>query len=284
MARRPYVYLAGNLSTWAKGFVPTPAALRNLDQYSSEMVNGDDGGTWAPTSPIVIGPHGTPTVTLGNASCALSGDIETVKGNQLDLVLDAKAGLVLQGGNPPAFQSSRTRSATVGFTSFNETLVSPLEVLAYYTLDPRTLGVKMVVASPTALIAVSASLPVRAQHRNATIDSVDFRVLLSGEQLTLPATMPRFRIIRVRAGAVTTLHTVAGAYLADGWLPDPAATLSTYINNGLTRTISYVPNQNNTALDPTTDFYVLQARLVSAGAILLSATVNMSAIADLRQE
>src|SRR4051812_16622967 len=99
MGRRPYVHLAGDLSGWPKGFVPTPSHLRALDQYSSELVNGDEGGTWAPSAPIVLGAYASPSLTLDTAS-VFSGDVKTVSGNSRGDELDTP-GLVLQNGQPP---------------------------------------------------------------------------------------------------------------------------------------------------------------------------------------
>lgn len=291
MARRSYVHLAGNLSGWPLGFVPTPAHGRNLDQYASELVNAEEGGSWAPSSPLVIGPHGTPTITLSTVGSVLSGDIETVKGNGRGAELDVLPGLVVQGSAVPSFQTPLTRSVSVGFSTFVEmsTSASTATDHPFYELDTETLGAKSIVDSGLGYgnivdYVLSVPLPIRAQHRGATISSVDFRMIAGSRIYALPATMPRYRIIKVTGDTTVTLHTVAGAYDANGWYVDPAATVATYSNNGLPRTLSFVPNQNNTAIDPANSYFVVQARLATLGSIMLSATVHLSAIADIRQE
>ena len=114
--RRPYIHLAGDLSGYPKGFVPSHAWGRRLDQFSSELVNGDEGGEYAPTSPLVIGPHGTPTIDLTSVGSVLSGDVETVKGNRLDDSIDSTPGLVLLAGAVPALAATASRIVTVPFT------------------------------------------------------------------------------------------------------------------------------------------------------------------------
>lgn len=293
MARRPFVHLAGNLSGWPLGFVPTPAFLRNLDQYSSELVNGDDGGEWSPSDPIVIGPHGTPTVTLDTAGSVLLGDVETVKGNRLDAVLDARPGLVLQGGAVPELAAPLTRTVVIPFTSWIEGRLTtyPLVIgFNLYALDPVTLGAQadpvMDVYTVADTVILSIPFQTRAQHRNATIDSVDVRVLIAGQFRTVPAQAMKVRVVRVRGNTQVALHSSAGGYDANGWYVDTAATVAAFTGNGEPRLLSYIPNQNNTAINPTTDYFMLQVRGASvfANCTWLSATVTISAIADFRQE
>lgn len=280
MARRPYVHLAGDLSGWPKGFVPTPAALRSLDQYSSELVNGDEGGTWAPTSPIVIGPRGTPTITLSTVGSVLSGNIETVEGNGLDTSLDAKPGLVIQGGGAPPFQTTRTRTVTVGFTCFQEVQLwnSGDGSTSHFAVDPVTLGVKNTAQLfwPNAPY-VSVVLPLRAQHRGATISSVVFHTQLNTRVTALPAQMPRFRVLRVTGN-------VGASLLAAGWYTDTAATVAAYNDGGKVRSITLTPDQNHTSLDPATHQFLVQVQPTTIGLSVLSATFHLTSIADMRQE
>ena len=38
--------------------VPTPSLIHNWDQTSSESIDGDNGGTWTPAKPIIVGGSG----------------------------------------------------------------------------------------------------------------------------------------------------------------------------------------------------------------------------------
>lgn len=300
MSRQRPIYLADKVSGWPKGFVPTPAILRNLDQYSSELVNGEDGGEWAPASPIVIGPYGTPTITLGNASCVLSGDVETVKGNRLDASIDTP-GLVLQGGAVPVLEAPITRDIVVPFTSafyasatstdgFNEFAHD----LAPYAVDPLLCGMRGLKyiddAGAGNSTVLTVPLPVRAQHRGATIGSVDFYFLIGGQFTAVPSTALGVRVGRVYSqfgsAFFDPLHTYpVGNYDGDGWLLDTAATLADFVANGEPRALSYVPDQFNTNLDPSTYSYCLQVHGASKwrDCVWLPAIVHLSNIVDMRQ-
>ena len=53
------------LKVWTVVDVPDPFALLDLDTQQTKVVNGDDGGTWNPTYPIVLGGAG---VVVGGPS------------------------------------------------------------------------------------------------------------------------------------------------------------------------------------------------------------------------
>ena len=45
-------------SSLVRGYIPTGANLKDIDQNTFVSINGDDGGTWVPSSHIVIGGNG----------------------------------------------------------------------------------------------------------------------------------------------------------------------------------------------------------------------------------
>jgi len=47
-----------DLAAWAPNSVVTPEEFNALDQGQFEAINGDDGGLWVPSSPIIIGGAG----------------------------------------------------------------------------------------------------------------------------------------------------------------------------------------------------------------------------------
>jgi hypothetical protein len=288
--RRPYGFLAGDLSGLPLGFVPKPGYLSRLDQFSSELVNGEDGGTWAPEDPIVIGPRGTPTITMTAGS--LEGDVETVSGNSRGVEVDSIQGLVLEGGAPPLFATARTRTITIGLANFvshvaQSGLAQNNDFLQRLFVDPVTLGIKWAVNTTNSRI-VSVPLPIRAQHRGATISQIDFNFILTGNPLTMPTQMGRFRVAKLTGTSVLPLHSAGAPYDANGFYTDQAATIPTLLNGGQLRTISYVPDQNHTSLDPDTSWYILQMRQhqqnALVGSLFVSAVVTLTSIADFRQE
>lgn len=299
MARQPYAHLAGDLSGWPFGMVPTPPILRNLDQYSSELVNGEDGGTYSPTDPITIGNSQLGEeveVSFTSANCQLVGDIETVRGNasRNDLLHEPhiEPGLILEAGAVPIFENARTRDVIVPLGFFNEHRAGALGGTLIHTIDPATFGARSndLTGSHD---AVTIPLPFRAAHRGATITSVDFHFAIPLERTVMPTTKPKFRVLRCTAGP-QALHAVGvGGYDGDGWLPDPASTIADYHNAGKTRVVTYVCDTGNTNLNPTDYFYAVQffdetgggfVDGVHVGNQFLTAVVHLTSIADFRQE
>ncbi len=290
MARRPFVHLAGNLSGWPFGTTPVPRTLRNLDQFSSELVNGEDGGTWAPSDAIVIGPCGTPTMTLASAGCVLSGDIATARGNASYTEIDAKPGIVIQGGDGPPFETARTRTILVPFNVWAESQPADATFgVARYRLDPATLGARTVDGAESSTNRETfVPLPIRAQHRGATIDRVDFRYKIGKLQTALPLAGVAFRIVRISGYVTLPMHVDAPPpYTTAGWMYDQSPTIEDYYNYGNVKVMSYVPNLTNTDLDPDGSFYAVQWVDQSGpaiGNVFLSATVYLSAIPHMGPE
>lgn len=288
MPRRPFIHLAGNLSGWPKGTVPTPGLMRKMDQFSSELVNGEDGGEYEPETPIVIGPYASPTITFSSTGCGLRGKVETVKGNSRDETVD-KAGLVLTGGNFPTFQTARTRKVVVSLGLHIEQRSSSAANDPKFELDPLTFGARRILTNDNTDI-VSVPLPIRAQHSGVTIDSVVFRYRINSQRSALPTSMPKFRVVKVSADTIAPLNSgTSTPFDSNGWYEDQAGTASAYYNNGQTRTATYTCNQNNTSLAQSNAYWMVMIRDEGGGNnfvgnVYLSAVVNLSAIADYRPE
>lgn len=70
--------------TWTAGSVILPAEMEQIDQELYESLNGDQGGTWAPASTIIIGGAGM-RVTAPLIADDLSGHVKSGKVIQVDL-------------------------------------------------------------------------------------------------------------------------------------------------------------------------------------------------------
>jgi hypothetical protein len=291
MARRGYAFYGGDLSGWPKGMVPTPPILRNLDQYSSELVNGEDGGTWAPADPIVIGSAVAPAVAFSNSSSLLSGDVETVKGNSAHDNY-GRTGLVLGGNANPVLQSARTRVVVVHFAMGQDVRSGATGMPREYVLDPVTFGMKVARAGAGTNVLM-VPVPLRAQHAGSTITQVQFRYKIGVERTSLPVTadMPRFRISKLpnssSAGGPLQSST-STPYDSLGFYVDQAATVADYFNNGNTRTATYACNQNN-VVDSNGSYWVVEAKDEGiatgvAGNVYLTATITLTTPADFRPE
>lgn len=292
--RPPYASILG---TYPKGLVPTPKLLRDLDQFSSELVNGEDGGTWSPSAPIVIGPYHVEspttegTVNLTTGTSLLSGDVETVAGNSRGDEIDIP-GLVLEGSSYPTFQTARGRTVVVPFTGWieqesNQALTNPRSEFDETLFAPR------ITTSLSSTRIYSVPLPLRAQHRGCTIASAEFQVLVAGRFTSVPGTPQSVRLLKVGPGDVSaSLASTGGSYDANGWLVDPAATVADFTNNGNPRTLTFNCNQNHTSIDPDSAFFMAQWRpwqfgggiTTGLGSLILSVKLTLTSLADLRQE
>lgn len=59
MAHNSYIHGGiGNGAAWISGYVLTQLDLQSIDQYLFESINGDQGGTWAPATRIIVGGQG----------------------------------------------------------------------------------------------------------------------------------------------------------------------------------------------------------------------------------
>jgi hypothetical protein len=79
--------------TWASLTTVSPSEFELFDTYTFEAINGDDGGTWAPSAQIIIGGLGlsvTGPCALGNlqnSTIALSHKITAANAASLDTAL-----------------------------------------------------------------------------------------------------------------------------------------------------------------------------------------------------
>lgn len=70
MAHNEHAAMAGQ---YPAAFVPTPAFVRRLDQAASESVDGDNGGLWTPSSPLITGGAGVSLTANGSLSAVTTG-------------------------------------------------------------------------------------------------------------------------------------------------------------------------------------------------------------------
>lgn len=88
---------------WTSKTVPTPSMMERMDLAASQSLNGYDGGTWAPETPIIVGGLGT-TIKAGTLTGGVSTDAKSVaRGIRL-------------GNVWPRFSSTRTRTVVFPIT------------------------------------------------------------------------------------------------------------------------------------------------------------------------
>lgn len=91
-------------SLWHNATVPTPDLLRHFDERAAESLNADAGGTWNPTSPIIIGGSGL-QLPGSSSTNRFDGGVRT--GPRA-----ASGGAIVESTAYPSF-SGGTRSRTV---------------------------------------------------------------------------------------------------------------------------------------------------------------------------
>lgn len=114
MAHHARVRAAG---TWVSVTTVDPAELEIFDQSIFESVNGDEGGTWAPSTPIVIGGAGLDVTGQLDADdvnqLTVTGQASFVTGSSLEM--DSGANLLVDC--TAAFNNAADFTASVEFKS-----------------------------------------------------------------------------------------------------------------------------------------------------------------------
>lgn len=93
---------------WPPTSVPTPEELREFDQRTTEDLNGDDGGDYAPTTRIGIGGDGVTIYGTGG----LAGPISTGRRRTVG------GGLVFGDSDYQQISPATTRSFVMPLTDF----------------------------------------------------------------------------------------------------------------------------------------------------------------------
>lgn len=192
MAHHSYTRVGGN---WTDGVdTLTAADLEDFEQKIFESINGDEGGTWAPSGTVVIGGSG---VDLQGANHVLSGTL-TVDGDiQLDGILDVGSGL-----------GSITFSGATGRPLLGSRLLYRTSFSPFFQDNTKwvTDAGKLICAVVTN--EVGALMLDHLPHGSSLLE-VNVRVagVLSGA--TMPTTMPTLQIWKrhVTSGTVTQIGT-----------------------------------------------------------------------------
>jgi len=224
--RRSHVMTGG---VWPERFALSSRKLSALDQYSSELINFDEGGVWTLSEPLVVGGTG---MQLGASSDFSGGVITRPRYGDGDPRIE----LVDQW---PLFPTPRVRSTTfswleAGFRDFtDEHRVSPTGAL--------------LTAGRTASLVVDG----HRLHEGASLTKATFSFRYAGQKPTSVG-LERVGITRRNTdGSIdaTYLHsngTVSGiVYLDETGTRNFGSNVETYYNGGNVINLEYVPNQNN---------------------------------------
>ena len=202
-----------------------PSELRDIDQKTFLSLNGHEGGSWSPSSPIVIGGAGMEcrTVFLLQGGSVL----QTLAGSGNRITLADNDYPVLTGGHTEATRTLRT-SLVEGFTTFEQ-----------WRPDNGTAGLESLFALLTE--GNHAIFPLRVHH-NATFASCTLTFAVTVSHSTVPS-MPKFRVTKCDAnGTITSLKTTADAGYSS-FTPTPASGAAWY-NSGAAKTFLYTCDAN----------------------------------------
>lgn len=203
---------------WGNGttslFVPTGRDMALLDELSTESINGDSGGTYAPASAIILGGAG---LSLQSTACQFLGGLVTYSGGRLYLGDD----------DYPLVSPSRTRTVVLpiasAFTSVNSGYACGGS--QSWVLQDNPLGIKSANVGAEVEIPLS-SLGWRptACMNGATITQVAVTFRVGQTHAVVPSSTPTVGLYRVSssgkaftllASTWTASHTYAvGNYVA----------------------------------------------------------------------
>ncbi len=265
MAHNDFVMPAGQ---WV--IVPTPGRLARLDQQISESLNGDDGGTWAPSTPIAIGGAGL-TFDASLVPSQFSGGVRTGRGQH---AAHAPA-IRVPGAYRPHLSPPRSRSVLL--MPVSTTVLDQARDFRF----TRDGSVAPSYRPGTDAINFGFHIPAASMHNGATLASVTFRWRLAQEKLVVGD--EQFLLWRTprTGGATTYMRGTDGAFAGVGYnligMATPLyASPSDYWAGGSVKSLTYVTDQLNT-VDTSGFVYVGAVRIVDP-AILHSVELTFTNI------
>lgn len=196
-------------------FVPTPSFLRRLDQAASESLNGDGGGLWSPSAPIIIGGAGAALSSLGGFTGGIATGQRSLPG-----------ALLLGDGDYPTFSTPRTRTVVFPICDFLNTFVDANNATSIY--DQSTSGALLSTGSNCLL---NVRLDSKRFPVGATIASVTLRFTVGAKPAAVPGTLQEIQFFSELVHDDATLT---------------AANVDAYFNAGRPQNLQVVPVNNAT--------------------------------------
>lgn len=216
----------------------TKEVVRALDATSVKVLNGDGGGQWAPSSPIVIGGAGL--TALGSVAITGGGGITTSAGKHITHGrLDDLDYITLAAGHA---LKSRSVPCNVGPVGGNYAQVLSDDGSPTQGISTRRPGVRFL------------SAPLRV-HNRGTIASVDLVWMVVFGHAAIPANRPRFRVLRVDTSGTVLPLRVASDTDADGFiLLGSSASLAAYEASAAAQVATYTVTETALATVDTSRF------------------------------
>jgi hypothetical protein len=240
---------AQSSGTWTAGppyYVPVLADWLKLDQNSSQIINGDEGGTWAPQTAQITIAGGGLVVTGPTVISDVGGTLESTAAGAFGLTSTEWPVL----GPTHAFRSRTIVSSCLPAT-VNTTKVG--QSGAYPIIPNLNYGSPQTVLVPGA--AFTLTVPIRC-HDGATLSSVVVSWIVSTPQGT-PPTLPKFRVVQIDVNGVgTPMSSTAAGADANGYFT-PTVGSGGWYNNGLAQSCTLTVDTDN-VISLATYEYVLE--------------------------
>mgnify|MGYP000126019933 FL=1 len=240
---------------WPVPLVPTPKRLSALDGAIAKTINGDAGGTWSPTSPIIIGGAGM--VLNGGGTSALLGGVSTRSGGKI----------VLGHNDFPTFGAARTRTILMPLRP-----TTPNSSAAYgrdSDMSPQFGCLRSTIPDGNVGSRLTVPIPKRYLHNGATLTRVTLAWRVGQPHNNgAPTIAPSIAIWRITTtgGTIVALNSTPQLQVATSG--------DAYYLKGNAQTLVYNCNQNN-VIDTTQFQYAFVWSEESGGLLGASPTLNV---------
>ena len=254
-------------TTWVRGYKPTGADLKKIDTNTWKSINGDEGGVWAPSTPIIIGGQGIILAGPSTISAA-SSYVQSSSTNPIIFGKDTLDDYFALDTN----HTYRTRSIKEKIIEvFAPNLETEVKAYSAHGIQTVRTGARFF-----------ASI---GMYNGARIDSVEFRLTVGEVHTFFPSSMPSFRVIAIDAnGVFIPLRLADSTTNVDGFISMPSPVLGDIWGSNAIWVFTYVCN-NTHIMD--SSLYTYMAEIVdesgtnawiTTGNSYLSTTVNCSQI------
>lgn len=257
----------------AEGYVLPRADLESLDAKQFKSINGDRGGVWRPSSPIVLTSNGLdagPGVKLTGPTRVDYGGKLTIANNKLRLP-DGEFPKFAPGHalrereilTPCLFARKSNgyhwgRNIVASATRAGLTSIACTIQERYWTQPVG--GVLGVLGGDvqTRLVQPKFAVPLQV-HDGARLTSARLCWRVSPAVRDVPAAMPKLRVVRVsKTGIIEPLASAATGADAEGWISVPqVASYEEWYQGNEPHRLTYACDQNNT-IDRGSYLYYLQ--------------------------
>jgi hypothetical protein len=191
-------------SVWVPELVPNQADYQRWDAKQSNGIDADDGGTWSPKTPIILGGAGGALTTAGSS---ITGGVSTKQGGRLIFQTSGSVGF-------PLLSPSRVRTLEIPIIGANvhtDILLGTGSQLEddYVTpvLGPALYGVRL----QNTVNQLSIDFPERFAHQGARFATVGLTFALNTRPQALPSSFMQVQISGTSNASVAQAFIPAGA-------------------------------------------------------------------------